>query len=165
MKKEDLQEIHWLLHRLRSLHLKMCGSQAGKCMSEGQGQVMRCLYYHPHTVQSQLAARLAIRPASLSELLGKLEKNGYLRREKSAADRRVVELTLTPAGRERYMEQHQHHDRHIEELFAVLSEQEIGQLESILRKLVLAGAKRLHVPVDDSPCGHCEYCHHHFLAR
>ena len=51
--------------------------------------------------QQKLALILGIRPQSLSELLGKLEKDGLLVREKNPEDRRETLVSLTPEGRER----------------------------------------------------------------
>ncbi len=47
------------------------------------------------------AKALWITPASLSGVADRLERDGLLRRQRSAADRRVVTLHITDAGRER----------------------------------------------------------------
>ena len=51
--------------------------------------------------QQKLSLILGIRPQSLSELLGKLEKDGLLLREKNPSDRRETLVSLTPEGKER----------------------------------------------------------------
>ena len=48
---------------------------------------------------SALGDRLQLDNGTLSPLLKKLEQAGYLRRQRSRQDERVVVLTLTPAGR------------------------------------------------------------------
>jgi DNA-binding MarR family transcriptional regulator len=48
----------------------------------------------------ELAEQLQIRPHSAVGLADRLEKLGYLERERDARDRRRVHLALTPAGRE-----------------------------------------------------------------
>ncbi|MCS6785739.1 MAG: MarR family transcriptional regulator [Thiobacillaceae bacterium] len=48
---------------------------------------------------TELAQRLSIHPSTASNLLDKLERAGYVRRSRQAQDQRVVELSLTEAGR------------------------------------------------------------------
>jgi MarR family transcriptional regulator, organic hydroperoxide resistance regulator len=52
----------------------------------------------PVTV-SRLGERLQLDSGTLSPLLKRLEANGFIRRERSKSDERLVEITLTPAGR------------------------------------------------------------------
>ncbi len=48
---------------------------------------------------SELASAMAIHPSTVSNLLAKAEKSGFIRRERSARDQRVVNLYVTDAGR------------------------------------------------------------------
>ena len=47
----------------------------------------------------RLGERLQLDSGTLSPLLKRLEANGFVRRERSRDDERVVDVTLTPAGR------------------------------------------------------------------
>jgi MarR family transcriptional regulator, organic hydroperoxide resistance regulator len=47
----------------------------------------------------RLGERLQLDSGTLSPLLKRLELNGFVRRERSREDERLVEVTLTPAGR------------------------------------------------------------------
>ena len=47
----------------------------------------------------RLGERLQLDSGTLSPLLKRLEANGFIRRERSTTDERLVEITLTPAGR------------------------------------------------------------------
>jgi DNA-binding MarR family transcriptional regulator len=49
---------------------------------------------------AELAKRCFFTPATLTGVIDTLEKSGYVRRERDQADRRVVWLVLTDAGRE-----------------------------------------------------------------
>lgn len=49
---------------------------------------------------SDLAARIYLHPATTVGILDRLEKKGLISRIRSVRDRRNVEVTLTPAGRE-----------------------------------------------------------------
>jgi DNA-binding MarR family transcriptional regulator len=53
----------------------------------------------PRTV-SQLGVAIGIRPTTLTGVLDRIERRGYLTRGSRAGDRRAVLLELTPAGRE-----------------------------------------------------------------
>jgi MarR family transcriptional regulator, organic hydroperoxide resistance regulator len=46
-----------------------------------------------------LGERLQLDSGTLSPLLKRLEANGFVRRERSSDDERLVDVTLTPAGR------------------------------------------------------------------
>jgi len=61
--------------------------------------VLLVLWEHePVTVRS-LGERLRLDSGTLSPLLKRLEANGFVHRERSTDDERLVEVTLTPAGR------------------------------------------------------------------
>lgn len=66
---------------------------------QGQGRVLAILKLQPEISQKDLAYLLGMRPQSLGELLAKLEKSGYITREPSEEDRRVMIVRLTDAGR------------------------------------------------------------------
>ncbi|BBX04333.1 MarR family transcriptional regulator [Mycolicibacterium moriokaense] len=86
----------------------------------------------PVTV-SRLGERLQLDSGTLSPLLKRLEANGFVRRERSHADERIVEVTLTPEGR-RLERKAQCIP---EELFAAtgLTEQEATDLRDAIRNL------------------------------
>jgi DNA-binding MarR family transcriptional regulator len=48
---------------------------------------------------SELAKRMYLHPATVVGILDRLEKRGLIARTRSTEDRRVVEVSLTPAGR------------------------------------------------------------------
>ncbi|MFC8596964.1 MULTISPECIES: MarR family winged helix-turn-helix transcriptional regulator [unclassified Isoptericola] len=52
------------------------------------------------TTVTGLSARLLLDPGTLSPLLKRLERQGLLERRRASGDARVVELHLTPAGRD-----------------------------------------------------------------
>jgi DNA-binding MarR family transcriptional regulator len=56
------------------------------------------LYRHPGMSQHDLARKLLVGRSNITMLLPQLEKQGLLRRENDASDKRVMRLTLTPQG-------------------------------------------------------------------
>lgn len=61
--------------------------------------VLLALWEEDRATVSRLGERLRLDSGTLSPLLKRLETNGLIRRERSASDERLVEVTLTPAGR------------------------------------------------------------------
>jgi DNA-binding MarR family transcriptional regulator len=61
--------------------------------------VLLALWEESRVTVGRLCERLQLDSGTLSPLLKRLEANGFVRRERSATDERVVEVALTPAGR------------------------------------------------------------------
>lgn len=85
--------------------------------------------------QKKLAEILEIRSTSLSELLGKLEKKGYISRRPSETDKRTYSISITPEGsrevqRVRSLRLKEHH-----ELTEPLSQNDKKQLYELLLKI------------------------------
>jgi DNA-binding MarR family transcriptional regulator len=60
---------------------------------------MLVLWEEGHVTVGRLGERLQLDSGTLSPLLKRLESNGFVRRERSQDDERLVDVTLTPAGR------------------------------------------------------------------
>ena len=61
--------------------------------------VLLALWEEGRATVGRLGERLQLDSGTLSPLLKRLEANGFIRRERSITDERLVEITLTPAGR------------------------------------------------------------------
>jgi MarR family transcriptional regulator, organic hydroperoxide resistance regulator len=61
--------------------------------------VMLVLWEEGRVTVGRLGERLALDSGTLSPLLKRLEANGFVRRERSLDDERLVDVTLTPAGK------------------------------------------------------------------
>lgn len=61
--------------------------------------VLLALWEDGQVTVGRLGERLQLDSGTLSPLLKRLEANGFVRRERSSADERLVDVTLTPAGR------------------------------------------------------------------
>ena len=64
----------------------------------GQGRILKLLRLTPEISQRDLLDLLDMRPQSLGELLGKLERDGYITRTPLEEDRRVMMIRLTEKG-------------------------------------------------------------------
>jgi len=68
-------------------------------LTHPQYLVMLALWQHEPLSVRELGRLLQLDPGTLSPLLKRLEASGYVRRERSEHDERVLAVTLTDAGR------------------------------------------------------------------
>ncbi len=99
----------------------------------GQRRVLRLLAETGSISQQSLQEILAIRPGSLSELLGKLENKGLITRTQDEADRRKNYLSLTDEGRTVLDNLNEEADP-----FSCLAEEEKETLKVLLKKIIEA---------------------------
>lgn len=65
----------------------------------GQMPLLVLLWKEEGLSQRELAKRLDIKPSTLNVMIGRLEKNGYIRKEHDAADQRRSLIYFTEEGR------------------------------------------------------------------
>lgn len=89
----QLQQLQMLMHRAMFNHF-------GKMHNphRGQGRVLAILKLKPVISQKELTYLLNMSKQSVAELVTKLEKNGYITREPSEDDKRVMTIRLTEEG-------------------------------------------------------------------
>ena len=97
---------------------------------QGQGRILTALRRMKTISQKELGFILNLRPQSLGELLQKLEGNGYIRRYRSAIDKRALMVELTGRG-ETFLEVKPDY----EEIFSGMTAKERTQLENSLEKI------------------------------
>ena len=85
--------------------------------------------------QKGLADALQIRPASLGELLVKLEEKGLIRRTPSEKDRRSLIVSLTDSGKEQLRDFHRQREQAYCDMLTALSTEEKEQFYQILSKI------------------------------
>lgn len=131
---------HYLSHRI-----------GGK--KRGQEGILSVIAQHPGITQKELAETLNIQPASVSELLMKLEKKGLVHREKDERDRRSIKVQLTEEGQSNLAELKEE----TPDPFLALSAEEQEQLRSLLGKLLNDWEQRY--PMEHRR--HKHHNHHH----
>lgn len=93
---EQLQQLQLLMHRT-SFQGFMGGGKFHN-PHRGQGRILAILKIKPEISQKELSYLLNMSKQSLAELLVKLEKSGYITREPSDDDKRVMTVRLTEEG-------------------------------------------------------------------
>jgi len=106
----------------------------------GQGRLLILLLERGSLTQRELTEITDRRSATLSEQLENMEKAGLITRGKCEEDRRSVSVTLTPLGEETARDAKEQRAELAGRLFAVLSDEEAGQLLALLQKLADAWA-------------------------
>lgn len=103
---------------------------------EGKGSQKRILIVlneiDGSIAQRELTKRLGIQPGSASEVIAKLESEGYVKRTPSETDRRTTNVTLTEAGKAAAAQAVGERDDRHKQMFSCLSEDEKSQLLSLL---------------------------------
>lgn len=87
-----------LVHRYKQYSRQNCSPFSDA--SQGQGRVLALLNIQPEMSQKELGYLLGIRNQSISELVSKLEKAGYVTKTPSESDKRVMNIKLTEKGKE-----------------------------------------------------------------
>lgn len=83
---------------------------------------------------SELADRLRISSPAVSQMIDKLSSDGYVRRESSHGDQRVVSVALTDGGREVLARSLDAFRSRVREVFAPLNDEETRQVGLLLEK-------------------------------
>ena len=101
----------------------------------GQDRILTLLKESGETTQRALTEQLGIQPGSASEIIGKLEKAGFLVRTPDPEDRRTTDISLTAAGEIRAAEAAERAAKNKQELLSALSGEEKQTLLALLEKL------------------------------
>jgi DNA-binding MarR family transcriptional regulator len=112
--------------------------------SRGQGRILAILKMQDGISTKDLSYLLGIRVSSLNELLAKMEKNGYISREASEADKRVMLVKLTEKGKNEEQQ-----DWNPGDIFACLTEEEKKTLAAYLDRIIANIETELGVDTDD----------------
>ena len=107
----------------------------------GRERILGRLDTETGTTQTALADKIGIRPQSLSELLTKLEADGFVTRTRDEEDKRATLVFLTEAGKARAEEVAKERAAAAAEFLAPLTAEEKEQLVAILAKLKRPEAK------------------------
>ena len=129
---EKLMQLQWLLNKqlIRSWTVRGPMSDA----TRGQGRILAVLKLRDGISTKDLSYLLGVRVSSLNELLAKLEKGGYVTREPSEQDKRVMLVKLTEKGRN----EQQSEPSDYEDIFSCLSETEREAFGEYLERIIVA---------------------------
>ena len=92
--------------------------------------------YPDGTTQKQIAESFGIRPSSASELLNKLEDDGYIDRRPNEADKRSTLIFLTEKGQARAAEVEDLRWERCTDWFGALTDEEKEEMITLLDKII-----------------------------
>jgi DNA-binding MarR family transcriptional regulator len=119
-------------HLQRLMHKGFIHGHPTDNHTRGQGRILAALKLKDNVSTKDLAYILGIRTSSLNEFLAKLEKNGYITRDPSDHDKRVILAKITNKGREESPPE----PPEMQTIFDCLSEDEKIAFESCLDKII-----------------------------
>ncbi len=101
----------------------------------GQPPLLRVLWETEGLTQTDLAERMQIAPATLTRMIQRMERAGFLRRQSDPVDQRISRVFLTEAGCAIQNQVEQTLQRMEDETFAGFTEEERGLLDGFLRRM------------------------------
>ncbi|MBG9455381.1 transcriptional regulator [Lysinibacillus sphaericus] len=135
----------------QSLKLYIVLSRAHKAINETTQQffqenglnptefaVLELLYHKGRQPLQQIGNKILLASGSITYVIDKLEKRGYLLRVSCPSDRRVTYAEITDKGEAFMAELFPKHEQHLHELLSVLSIEEKDQAITLLKKLGLS---------------------------
>ncbi len=84
---------------------------------------------------SELSRQLLVSNGNTTTVVDRLELDGLVARTSSAADRRIVHVTLTPTGRKHFDLLAADHEGQVDQLFSGLSAADLDALEALLARI------------------------------
>jgi DNA-binding MarR family transcriptional regulator len=130
------ESIDFLLAQICHLHhSRVHQLLEGLGLYRGQPPVLRILWREEGLTHTELAARLNITPATLSKMLQRMEKAGFLKRTPDPLDQRVSRVYLTETGRAVQSDVQRVLERIEAETFAGFSPEELPVLRQYLMRI------------------------------
>lgn len=111
------------------------GVVRGHELSLSQMHVIEILGLHKGLTMKELARKMGVTTGSLTVVVEKLVKKGLVRRKPHETDRRSIVVELTEKGENDFVEHDELHSQLTEEISHNLTEEEVQQLASILKKV------------------------------
>lgn len=115
-------------HHLRT-HMERLG------LHRGQGFALVHLWHHDGIPQRELSQAMHIRPASVTNMLQRMERDGWISRERDVEDQRLVRVFITRKAKALRKEAREVFRQMEAELNAVYTEEEQETLHRLLMKL------------------------------
>ncbi|MGI6238389.1 MAG: MarR family winged helix-turn-helix transcriptional regulator [Christensenellales bacterium] len=117
--------------------MRLCGHHLHRMTDgrAGQGRLLSILLERDGITQREMQDIVDVRSGTLSEVLGKLEAAELIERRASEADRRMVRVHLTEAGRRVAQEQEGAREEQLSGIFNCFSAEEKAQLRALIDRL------------------------------
>lgn len=108
-----------------------------------QAVVLDIVYLAKRITVGEIAMEMNISSSAVSQLIAKLEKNKFIKREINLQNRREVFITLDENGLEYFSKQDYVERQIADKIYSKLSSNELDELERIVEKLKSIAMKEL----------------------
>jgi MarR family transcriptional regulator, organic hydroperoxide resistance regulator len=102
---------------------------------EGQPALLRSLWAQEGLTHAELARRLRVRPATVTKMIQRMEKSGFVERRPDPSDQRLSRVYLTGAGRSSQVAVRQVWRTLEKDAFSGLTDDERVQLQHFFQKI------------------------------
>lgn len=110
-------------------------------LTTAQLRLMLLLRDNPGVTAGELASRLAVTPPTISGIVDRLVRLGFVRRDDDPNDRRLVRNSLTEAGEETYSKLEKGGDEFTRRILVEMTQAELDALTNGLRAFVQASER------------------------
>ena len=132
--EKDVMEIIWRLSR--SVRRKQKENRDEQHPPRSVMRVLRLLEERETMRSGDVAMSLGIRPGSVTQTLAKMEAKGLIKKERDATDARIVNLSMTPTGKENLDNSRRYFEERRKRVNAVLSPEERIAFITAAEKLI-----------------------------
>ncbi|WP_181021653.1 MarR family winged helix-turn-helix transcriptional regulator [Brevibacillus laterosporus] len=127
-----INEAEYTINRLIYKHYK----QFLNCsITTQQAVVLDIVYLEKRITVGEIAIEMNISSSAVSQLIAKLEKNKYIKREINLQNRREIFITLDENGLEYFSKQDYVEQQIADKIYSKLSSNELDELERIVGNL------------------------------
>ncbi|MBE9914793.1 MarR family transcriptional regulator [Paenibacillus donghaensis] len=135
-----INEAEYTINRLVFKHYKQYLNSG---ITTQQAVLLDIVYLLKRITVGEMAIEMNISSSAVSQLIAKLEKNQYIKREVNPQNRREVFITLDDKGMEYFKKQDYVEQQVADKIYSKLSSIEIDELERIVKKLREIAVKEL----------------------
>ncbi len=127
-----INEAEYMINRLIYKHYKQYLNSG---ITTQQAVVLDIVYLAKRITVGEIAVEMDNSSSAVSQLVAKLEKNLYIKREINPQHRREIFITLDEKGLEYFSKQEYVEQQIADEIYSKLTSNEIDELERIVEKL------------------------------
>lgn len=135
-----INEAEYMINRLIYKHYKQYLNSG---ISTQQAVLLDIVYLAKRITVGEIAIEMNISSSAVSQLIAKLEKNKYIKREINLQNRREVFITLAENGLEYFSKQDYVEQQIADKIYSKISSNELNELERIVEKLREIAMKEL----------------------
>lgn len=138
--------LHDLGYTSRLVHRKLHENLEELGLYQGQPQLLAFLMHHDGSNQRDIGEWMDIRPATLTKMVARMEKTGFLERRRDSLDKRSMQVFLTDKAKNTMQRLQKDMQKQEELAFQDFTPKEKEQFNGLLRRV------RENLGVTGHPC-------------